>query len=678
MVRWYRKQRDQFREKYVWSRIKLDKNGDLRQLFTHKTLVDAFDALLVIPALLSEFKIEHDYLSLHCYEVGPSIVPSGAHTANFGQEYVYYLKGRVLKTWRDDICRGKERLMRSVDAEDVELVRLRAPAHSDKDLRDLKELFRERILFQAIENDSDRKEMWDGLRNVQNMILTLHTFFEDVKYLKHPAKAMMELISPLSQKEFRGTIYQSMQRIFDRTDTGNNVLIEETEGDFRKEQGSLRHRFQLGYRQLWLKPWRHWPELRGIGPQNESGEKPPIAPQRSTARWSEFASLAMKLGFRSPEISRHYTPDIAGEDGSARIDPPPLFVDGPGVILKQRCGPTSTEAYEADHPHLFYDTIHDLERGRGEDISSFFVRSSVYLSFFGWQTGNAKYFPFNEETDDGEFVPDESEPVRHRLPARVPEVGSHAPVTVDEPAPRDMPDAELPREISEILDIYHEPRTENPPGIEPSLDIPSSRHGDQDWQIASTAEAPGEQCWKDDESTLYDGSSDYERNSDYEGGTAYEGSVGDVREIDYGDCVGIPTEGDVIVSKEPSRSGVHAYQNPETSTPVGSPYFVIHWDGENVTRPRLPTLVDKNAVDSFAEREPGLLLTAHGRAMGPGQCGKAVEMDGTPAIVVAKGPKVVVSTLVIDKTRNLVRGAMTGWEDAMIEWNQSRKRQKVK
>ena len=61
---------------------------------------------------------------------------------------------------------------------------------------------------------------------------------------------------------------------------------------------------------------------------------------------------------------------------------PTLTSDDPGAS-GNRCGFPSEAAQQADGKSLFLPRLHEEVEEQGENITSFFVRRSVYLAFFG-------------------------------------------------------------------------------------------------------------------------------------------------------------------------------------------------------------------------------------------------------------------------------------------------------
>ena len=98
----------------------------------------------------------------------------------------------------------------------------------------------------------------------------------------------------------------------------------------------------------------------------------------------EFADLAERLGFESAEITAlKENPQMRDARNSSETSKPLLITDGAGVKKKRRCGLPSVEEYTKDSESLFINHLHNVDEEQGEGLTSFFVRKSIYLAFFG-------------------------------------------------------------------------------------------------------------------------------------------------------------------------------------------------------------------------------------------------------------------------------------------------------
>lgn len=142
---------------------------------------------------------------------------------------------------------------------------------------------------------------------------------------------------------------------------------------------------ELGLRQLYAYAMRHYskmPKSPKSSTRKELMMRPTTHADPTALR--EFAELAERLGFESPEITdlkQHPTTRVP----RSQTEPPEPFLvtDGAGVEKKWRSGLPSTEQYLEDSKHLFINYLHHKNEEQGEGITSFFVRKSIYSAFFG-------------------------------------------------------------------------------------------------------------------------------------------------------------------------------------------------------------------------------------------------------------------------------------------------------
>jgi len=306
--------------------------------------------------------------------------------------------------------------MQSTGPGTVEALQLRAPGFSQQDLAALETPFRARRLFPAIQNQQYRSEIWNNLQKEKRLIPSLWSFFEDIKFLKGPAKIMRHLFAKTEL-----TVYRAMEEIFTACNQNEDELVlQNSERSFRSKSGRSVDQFKFGYWQLWLYTWRHFTKLGQGCPRKEEGEDTPVPKEPDPTIWHWFGALADKLGFESDQISELMSSDPDKETArkalfmgrchryfqydqtdferfQSRIADmyktaiptsptsvrPSLLVDGPGEALQRRCGRTFRRAYADDQDFLFLDVLYDPRLGEGKGISSLYVRASVFFAFFG-------------------------------------------------------------------------------------------------------------------------------------------------------------------------------------------------------------------------------------------------------------------------------------------------------
>lgn len=77
---------------------------------------------------------------------------------------------------------------------------------------------------------------------------------------------------------------------------------------------------------------------------------------------------------------------------------PVLVTTGRGEIKSQRCGLLRKRTYVEDSGFLYLNNIYDSATERGEGLTSFFVRRSVFFAFYGrhpWNNVNSATFEFS-------------------------------------------------------------------------------------------------------------------------------------------------------------------------------------------------------------------------------------------------------------------------------------------
>ncbi|PVH78800.1 hypothetical protein DL98DRAFT_655841 [Cadophora sp. DSE1049] len=110
--------------------------------------------------------------------------------------------------------------------------------------------------------------------------------------------------------------------------------------------------------------------------------KPPTEADPATLR--SFADLAAELGFKSDQITD--LQEFPGRPNAPTEHPrsrPALVTSGKGVHVKKRYRKQSTLEFLEDRQFLFVNHLHDERQEQGKSVTSFFVRKSVYLAFFG-------------------------------------------------------------------------------------------------------------------------------------------------------------------------------------------------------------------------------------------------------------------------------------------------------
>ena len=296
---------------------------------------------------------------------GGSALYSHCSRSRNTQELIHYLQ-HIKEFWHR-LLRGNYTALRKVDEATVKALELKSPRYSRRDARVLQGLLMRGQIFAEF-SQPERELIWGDLRSVDGLIPSLFTFFEDLKY-----------------------------------------------------------------RQLWLYAMRHY---REIPKEAKSKLLAKVVVEREDENiLSALAVLANKVGFESAEIydlkRRSSDNDIARNSllkarrpdqyqynnstleasvaqivslFDTAIPVPPVF-SSPSLASdslktpENRCGFQDEDSYEQDRKSIFITHIHCEGEEQGEEITSFFVRRSVYLAFFGNIANAAKIFSESQVTE---------------------------------------------------------------------------------------------------------------------------------------------------------------------------------------------------------------------------------------------------------------------------------------
>jgi hypothetical protein len=306
--------------------------------------------------------------------------------------------------------------MQKVDRTTVKALELTAPGACKADFQDLYGKVRKGKIFGAFDEE-ERECIWSRVlsASVDRLIPFLFSFFEDLNYLKNVADCMKRLI-PLSP---RGTVSSALEDAFsDANHRAGQCLIQESEFSCVFRPGSLAERVDLGRRQIWMCAMRGNPQMPAE-PKRKNLSAKPIAGKADEIVLCEFATLAYRLGYESEPIhsliqrsadreiarsallkarkpDRYKYSEAAFEDYVGQIvslfsEAQPLTVEQASVAVEincsdeppKRCGIPHTQDHERDKLSLFLDKLHNTDEEQCDEMSSFFIRRSVYFAFFG-------------------------------------------------------------------------------------------------------------------------------------------------------------------------------------------------------------------------------------------------------------------------------------------------------
>ena len=315
--------------------------------------------------------------------------------------------------WSSLVRRNRAKLLK-IDVHTIQTLQLLAPGVSTKDRATAKGLVLGGVVFSNF-TQSERSSIWKKMKKKDNIIPSLYTFFQNMRYLESCADCMKRLIG---FSQYRTTVKSAMRGIFKPADPASGeCLIQTSETGFRQYSDRQADHADLGYRQLWLYAMRHYPNLAKEPTSDDRVAKPSCEKADETALY-DMAVLAQKLGFDSRQITNliNQSPDRqiaraallkARKPDRYRYDSDSFEsfistmagffsravpidhettseqIDGREVRLNARCGRPHAKAQKQDRQFLFIDSLHTNEFQTAGKISSLFVRRYVYISFFG-------------------------------------------------------------------------------------------------------------------------------------------------------------------------------------------------------------------------------------------------------------------------------------------------------
>jgi hypothetical protein len=306
--------------------------------------------------------------------------------------------------------------MQKVDRATVKAFELTAPGACRADFQALYGKVRSGQILGAF-SERDREDIWSRVLSatVDRLVPSLFSFFEDLNYLKNVADGVKRLF-PLSP---RGTVSSAIEDAFsDANHRAGQCVVQESESSCVFRPGSLADRVDLGRRQIWMFAMRDYPQMPAE-PKKKNLLTKPASEKADEIVLCEFAALASRLGYESERIrslaqrspdreiarsallkarkpARYKYSEAAFEDYVEQIvnlfsAAQPVTVEQARAaveidysdILPKRCGIPRTQDHERDKLSLFVDRLHNTDEEQCDEMSSFFIRRSVYFAFFG-------------------------------------------------------------------------------------------------------------------------------------------------------------------------------------------------------------------------------------------------------------------------------------------------------
>ena len=326
------------------------------------------------------------------------------------QEILHYLK-HIQQTWLT-IMGGQEGLLHDIDQATVEILETTAPGRCLEDRRFLEPHMKDGRIFSWVKDYSKRQQIWNNVLSIPYLIPSNTTLSKDLQFLRPLANSISNLVEEPKPR----TIRQRLRACFAvALQESNQVRIQVNEMEYRVEIGTLDVQQNSGILQLWLLAARYFSSPRKEG--QSVGDQPENA---TPSLWHQLAVLASNLGFDNEKIrgllSREPDAEIARtalltarsselfEYGQAQfdgfvsqigkmfaqaqrrrpnVDAEQFFKDADGERRSRRSGRPFENAYRHDRHYLFLDSFKWDDQQEGENISSLFVRLSVFRAFWG-------------------------------------------------------------------------------------------------------------------------------------------------------------------------------------------------------------------------------------------------------------------------------------------------------
>jgi hypothetical protein len=306
--------------------------------------------------------------------------------------------------------------MQKVDRATVKALELTAPGACRADFQALYGKVRSGQILGAF-SERDREDIWSRVLSatVDRLVPSLFSFFEDLNYLKNVADGVKRLF-PLSPD---GTVSSVMEDAYsDANHRADQCVIQESESSCVARPGSLADRVDLGRRQIWMFAMRDYPQMPAV-PKRKKLLTKSITGKADEIVLCEFATLAYRLGYKSEPINslilrsadreiarsallkarkpdRYKYNEAMFEDYVGQIamlfsEARPITVGQASAAVEIDCsdGPPKRSGipyaldHERDRLSLFLDKLHNTGEEQCDEMSSFFIRRSVYFAFFG-------------------------------------------------------------------------------------------------------------------------------------------------------------------------------------------------------------------------------------------------------------------------------------------------------
>ncbi|KIV81283.1 hypothetical protein PV11_03480 [Exophiala sideris] len=344
-IRQYHFQRNFSFESRWWARLRGCRSRNLKALFKHPDLTAAFDVLLDVPGLWGGMLLTtlHKVLGLKSDD-----------------EILNYLE-HIRRFWHD-LVDGDPSAMQRFDHRDVKALELRAPGISTYDTEEIRAQICAGRIMGAF-SEEERRYIFQRLSGFKYLIPSLYTLFRDITYWEACVGSVRHLMT-MSRRDTISSVFESR---FSATNQHNDRVVIQID---------------LGFRQIIAFAMRHFVEIPREPISDDVTVRPRVKANRATLR--QFAELAIRVGFESPEVRRLLdTEELLGSSIAPELSRPLLVTSGPGEKLHRRCGLPNLDTFQDDKNFLFLHHLHNQQDKGGEGITGFFVLRCLYFAFMG-------------------------------------------------------------------------------------------------------------------------------------------------------------------------------------------------------------------------------------------------------------------------------------------------------
>jgi hypothetical protein len=273
-------------------------------------------------------------------------------------------------------------------------------------------------IFSAF-NEQERRAIWEKVLSISfdRLIPSFYSYFEDMNYFQGPVKCVKSLLefSP------RDSVSSALLRAFrDGNRRVSQYVVQESETSFVLRPGDSSVREDFALRQIWIIAMRYSEAKRDWKPSKATLCQ--IAAHAYRLEFKSMPILNLMQGSADRQIAlkallEARRPDRFKYDADAFED----YIEQMVRILStaealteeeardicevendgkphKRCGVPKPKDHEQDKLSLFLDKLHDASEQQYPEITSLFVRRSVYFAFWGKPAHIANYGTSHEQT----------------------------------------------------------------------------------------------------------------------------------------------------------------------------------------------------------------------------------------------------------------------------------------